>query len=372
MTKKVLLLLALITLLPCAARASVKKVPIKSQSPVDASLRLRGVGPLFSASSAPVNVVVKDERPEGPILAVSRGSGKGLDFYAAEEPGAIARLVESAANETLPMLGLKPGDGGVTLEIVIREFRVEVYSFAGWGFAGFVIGNYLGWGSVGATLRFADGREPFAATYPVALYYTLNVAKKLTGESLAFLYERLALEVAAKALIAGLGLKPEPAQVRKLLAFPTDPPTARNAGESPARSRAAAVFWAGFASGGDPAAIERLYQVFRTEEQQFVYQEAAIALARAKAPGAAEEIEAVLTGKKKLAEWEPNDAEQAWYLLHALGILGVEDLASKVPKTKNLQAELRDVVKLDETGELPAMSPAENTAYEKAKAEVGR
>jgi hypothetical protein len=356
MTKRALLLLALISFFPCAARAGVKKVPIKVQPPLW-SPRLQGVFPLFAPSDTLVRIVVRDERPEGAVLCVSRGSGNALDFFAAEDPGAIAKFVAWAAAETLPILGLKAGDGGVALEIVLREFRAEVYSF------GWALGNYLGWGSVGTSLRTVDGQELFAATYSVALYYSLNgpSTKKLTGDSLAFLYERLAWEVTARALVSGLELKPDPAQVRKLLASPA----LKND-----FARASAVFWAGFASEGEPAAIERLYQIFRTDESQRVYQEAAIALARAKAPGAAEEIEAVLTGRKKLAEWEPNDAEQAWYLLHALGILGVKDLASKVPRTDGLQAELRDVVRLDATGEPPAMSPAEKIAYDAARAQV--
>ena len=361
MKKKVLegVLFLFLLFLSSVSLAGVKKVPIKIQSPIF-SLPLQSVGPLFAPSDTVVKVVVKDERPEAAILSVSRGSGKDLDFYAAEDPGAIAKLVTWAANEALPVLGVKPADGGAALEITIQDFRVEIYSFTS-----FALGNYLGWGRVGATLRSPDGREVFAATYPIALYYSLNGPgpKKLTGDSLAFLYERLAWEVTAKTLVSGLGLKPDPAQVRKLLAFP---------GMKNQFVKGTAVFWAGFASEGDPAAIERLYQLFRTDKGQRVYQEAAIALARAKAPGAAEELEAVLTRKKKLEEWETNDTEQVWYLLHALGILGVKDLTSKIPRTDNLQAELRDVVNLDETGKLPATSPGETTALEKAKAEVGR
>jgi len=95
-----------------------------------------------------------------------------------------------------------------------------------------------------------------------------------------------------------------------------------------------------------------------------------VALARLEAPGAAEELEAVLTGRKKLEEWEPNDAEQAFYLLRALEMLGVRGLGPKIPATKNLQGKLQDLVRLYEAGELPMASPGEKTALEKAKAEL--
>lgn len=322
------------------------------------SPRFEDVDRLFVPSAQAVKVVVKDERASGSILGVRRGKGSDLDFFAAEDPAAVAQFVEKSASEALTLLGLKPGEGGFTLEIVIPSLWIESYEFG----SGFAAANFLAWGGASATLRSAEGQELVAKSYPVAMWYLLAPGSgKALGFSASFLFERLAWEVTASTLVPSLKLQPDAAQVRRLFAFPV-----RN---TPI-GKAQVVFWLGFAGFGSPEVIDWMYRTFRTAEGQKVYQEAAIALARSKAPGAAEEIEAVLTGRKRLEEWEPEDAEQAFYLLRALEMLGVRELGPKIPATKNLQSKLQDLVKLYEAGELPAMSAGEQAALERAKAEL--
>lgn len=349
------LVLGLFLSLPCEAK--VKKVPLQSL-PKAWSPRFEGVDRLFAASSEVVRVVARDERSAGEILGVRRGKGTERDFFAVENPGAVARFVEASSSEALPLLGLRAGEGGSVLEITISDFWIESYDFGGHWAAG----NFLAWGRVGAVLKSSDGKEVFAQRLTLPMFYLLapGGAPKTIGLSTSYLLERLAWEVTASTLIPGLSLEPDRGQVQKLFDFPV-----RN---TPI-GRANVVFWLGFAGKDDPGVIDWMYRTFRTAEGQKVYQEAAIALARLRAPGAAEELEAVLTGKKKLEEWESDDAEQASYLLRALGMLGVRDLARKIPATPNLRPELESFVRLQETGEMPAMSPGEKAAFEKAKAD---
>jgi len=350
-----LLVASLFLSLPCEGK--VKKVPLQSL-PKALSPRFEGVDRLFAPRSDVVRVVVKDERSSGEILGVRRGKGAELDFFATEDPGSVARFVQASSNEVLPLLGLKAGEAGAVLEITISDFWIESYEFGGrWA-----AGNFLAWGRVNAALRSSDGKEVFAQRLTLPMFYLLapGGAPKTIGYSTSYLLERLAWEVTASTLNRGLSLEPDREQVQKLFNFPV-----RN---TPI-GRANVVFWLGFAGKDDPGVIDWMYRTFRTAEGQKVYQEAAIALARLRAPGAAEELEAVLTGKKKLEEWEPDDAEQASYLLRALGMLGVRELAGRIPATKNLRRQLEDLVRLQETGEMPALSPGEKAALDRAKAE---
>ncbi len=358
MARKVLMSIAVVGVLaalPCEAK--VKKVPLPNLGKV-LSPRFENVDRLFAPRSDVIRVVVKDERSAGEILGVRRGSGAELEFFAAEDPGIVARFVQSSVNEALPLLGLKPGEGGSTLEITIGDFWIESYEFGGpMGF-----GNFLAWGRVSTSLRSSDGKPLAEKKDNIPMFYMgfPGGSPKMIGLSASRLFERLAWEVSASTLIPGLSLEPDRREVAKLLEFPV-----RNTDIG----RANVVFWLGFAGRDDPGLIDWMYRIFRTAEGQRTYQDAAIALARLRAPGAAEELEAVLTGKKKLEEWEPDDAEQASYLLRALGMLGVKDLAAKIPATRNLRSEIEELVRLQETGEMPTMSPGEKTAFERAKAE---
>ena len=175
-------------------------------------------------------------------------------------------------------------------------------------------------------------------------------------------YARAAWEAAAKTLQAHFAKKPDPEAVQRVLASAFDK-------TSDDAQRTFAIYWLGLVGQNVPSVPEKLFTLFRQDKDQTIYETSAVALARLSAPGAREEFEAVVSGSKKLAEWDPKtDAEETWTLLHALGILGGTELGQKIPPTLQRHRErVTDLVRFDETGESPKMSPKLSDELTKAK-----
>jgi hypothetical protein len=315
-----------------------------------------GVGRLFPESSETVRVVVKDERPPDPVLVAGMMEralmGPALMGFYSEKADTAAELFGAAAREAVDILGMKNGDGGATLELLVKDFRVE---YVAHNFGGI---NYLAYGNLATSLRGADGAELAAKTFRWASW---DSSLKIPWPSI---YARAAWEAAAQTLAAAYPKKADPAALQRVLS------SLATAKEDAA---AHAVFWLGLAGTDDPAASEKLFSLFRTAEDQTIYEWAALSLARLGAAGAREEFEAVLSGSKKLKEWDPReDAEEAATLLRALAILGATDLAQKIPPTVQRHRDrLTELAQFLATGEMPKMSPKLEAELQKARAKKG-
>jgi len=334
--------------------ARVKEMPLQ---PVSA-----GTGKLFPESSQTVRVVVKDERPDKAILAsgffgAKAEQGKGHFYaYVPENPEALTRLFETAAKEAVTILGMKEGDGNV-LEITIRDFRIDFYILSGFGAY-----NCIGYGHIAASLLSADGRELQKKEFRLAGFDHTHAAtsvKEVGRESISRIYLRAAWEAAARTLLAQYPAEPDPREVERLLA-------AMDANKDDI-ARTFWILWLGLTGKGNPAAAEKLLSVYRREENQRVAQSAAVAIGMLGIADARAEIEAVLTGSKKLPEWDPSDVEEAWHLLHSLALFGATDLGSKIPATKNMRTKLVQLVQFHETGQIPPLSPKESEELAEAK-----
>lgn len=302
---------------------------------------------LYPVSSETVRVVVRDERLIPWLLGSHAGKSGPYNMYQGfynENPRAVADLFEAAAREAVEVLGMKAGDGGTTLEITIKDFRIQLAP------PQFGLPNYITWGDIRTALKSADGAELRSGSYRVANWETSRVA---AGEVVSAAYLRAAWEATVRTLLEHFPKKPEPEAVGRLLAS--------LAAIRDEYRHTYPIFWLGLVARDDAAVAEKLYALFRGSEDQTIYEAAAIALARLSAPGAREEFQAMLSGSKKWKEWDPRgDAEEAFILLHGLAILGVTDLGPNVPPTLQRHREkMPDLVRFHETGDIPKPTPKE-------------
>jgi hypothetical protein len=313
-----------------------------------------GVGRLFPEGPETIKIVVKDERPPDPVLIAGLMEralmSAALIAGYSENPRAVAELFEAGAKEAVQILGMKPGEGAV-LEITIKDFRIESVTHA---FGGL---NMIAYGNVQTSLKSADGAELAAKSFR---YASWDSSVKLPFQTT---YARAAWEAAAKTLQAHFAKKPDPEAVQRVLAIAFDK-TRDDA------QRTFAIYWLGLVGQDIPSVPEKLFILFRQDKDQTIYETSAVALARLSAPGVREEFEAVVSGSKKLAEWDPKtDAEETWTLLHALAILGGTELGQKIPPTLQRHRErVTDLVHFAETGESPKISPKLSDELTKAKA----
>lgn len=315
-----------------------------------------GVGRLFPETSETVRVVVKDERPPDAVLVAGMMDralmGPALMGFYSEKADAAAELFGSAAREAVEIRGMRNGDGGAVLELLVKEFRVE---YVAHNFGGI---NYLAYGNLATSLKAPDGAELAAKTFRWASW---DSSLKIPWPSI---YARAAWEAAAQTLSAAYPKKADPAALQRVVS------SLATAKEDAA---AHAVFWLGLAGGDDPAVAEKLFSLFRGAEDQTMYEWAALSLARLGAAGAREELEAILSGSKKLKEWDPReDAEEAATALRALAILGEADVASKIPPTIQRHRErLTELAQFLSTGAMPKPSAKLEAELQKAKAKKG-
>lgn len=83
--------------------------------------------------------------------------------------------------------------------------------------------------------------------------------------------------------------------------------------------------------------------------------------------GAREELEAVLSGSRKLSDWERDDTENVWYLLKALHLLGTPDLEKKIPAGLKMRDKVTDLLAFLDAGTFPELTPAQRQDLEKGK-----
>ena len=313
-----------------------------------------GVGRLFPESAETIKIVVKDERPPDPVLIAGLMEralmSAALIAGYSENPRAAAEMFEGGAKEAVQVLGMKTGDGHV-LELTIKDFRVEQVAHA---FGGL---NMIAYGNLQTSLKSPDGAELAAKSFR---YASWDSSIKLPFPTA---YARAAWEAAAKTLQAAFPKKPDPEAIQRVLATTSDKTKDDD-------KRTFAIYWLGLVGQDVPAVPEKLFALFRQDNDQTIYENSAVALARLNAPGAKEEFEAVVTGTTKLKEWDPRtDAEETFTLLHSLAILGGTELDKKIPPTVERHRErLKDLVHFHETGESPKMSAKLADELTKAKA----
>ncbi|KAA0256426.1 hypothetical protein FBQ97_07925 [Acidobacteria bacterium ACD] len=329
-------LLAALLSAPPPAAAAVVKARIEPFPPK--------VGRLYAESPRAVKVVVRDERPADPLVAWGvMGFNKLIGFYV-EDPGEVPKAIQRGATDALAVLGVKEGEGAM-LEVAVKELRIDAFA-PPFG----ALPNEIAYGRVEVALKPAEGEAPPPVPVRIVLY---------GSKPISVLLARIGWEVAGRAFPGLLGLAPDPEAVRALCA--------RLGREKDDDVLEHGATWLGFAGAGEPAAAERLLALFRTAEDQSVYQAAAVSLGRLGTPGAEEELDAVLTRKKKLPEWDPaGDAENSWHLLYALHLLGEKDLAARVPPVERWREKLTALVGFLESGQLPPEDP--KLAPELAKA----
>lgn len=336
------LLLALLlgSAAPAAAavvKAKIEPVPLK-------------VGRLFVESSRSVRVVVRDARPPDPLIAYGVMGFSSLFGFYAESADAVPKAIEKGATDALAVLGLKEGEDA-TLTVTIRELRVDAFA-PPFG----ALPNEIAYGVAEAALKPAAGEALPAVSVPIVLY---------GSKAISVLFARIGWEVAGAALPGALSLTPDAEAVRSLCT--------RMAREKDDDLLEQGATWLGLSRTAEPAAAERLFALFRSEEDQSVYQAAAVALGRIGAPGVREEIDAVLTLKKKLPEWDPaGDAENAWHLLLAAHLLGDAELTPKIPRVSRWREKLTGLVQFLEKGQLPPVDPKAEPELAKAREKAAK
>jgi hypothetical protein len=357
MKNRVVCLLGLALLLTAGPLSAVTigRIPLK-HAPAN-------MGVLFLPGGEAVRLVVRDERPEDSVIFGGYRYEMLLgDFYSfalSERPDVVSSFFESALKEATEILGLRVGDGAV-LELTIKDFRIEY----------FIEGapNFLGYGLIESALKSPDGTLLRGQKFRVAVFvsgYSIAGRGMWAGVGFSgampavnYIYCRAAWEAASRTLLSQYPLRPDPDAIARLLkVLDTKGDDYR---------RADAAFWLGLTGKDNPAVAEKLFSLFRGEKDQTVRESAAVALAMLGSPGAREEIEAVLAGSKKLAEWDMSDLEETWQMLHCLALMGETNLGAKVPASHKGKSRLMELVRFLEAGEVPALSPKEAKELVKA------
>jgi hypothetical protein len=353
-----LVLAALALCAASTARALVFVSPL-APHPVPAGLEM-------PKAERTVEVVVRDERPDKTFLAGSLVSASGKDEkgiytgFGTPAEGDLATFMTAAGQEAAASIGVGRGND-FRLEIVVRDFRVDLYRRSGWSPM-----NCMAYGRLGIRLTGPDGAIVREAELPVA-YYENEVPgmsmKEVTTEALSRLYAFAAWQATIPTLLDALGITvPAPAlrHVEKLVDASKDEERAREY-----------LFWLGLTGRGDTELRGKLLAWYRDSDKQKVHETAIEALALLGASDLRQEIRDRLAGKVKSGGWDMTDNEQVWYLLRALGLLGEKGLEAAIPASlESMRAKVVDLVRWQETGELPKPGPKELKEYEQAKARL--
>jgi hypothetical protein len=317
-------------------------------------------------SNRTLEVVVRDERPDKTFIAGSLISTSGKDekgFYAGfatPAEGDLVPFMAAAAREAAGSIGVTKGDA-YRLEIVVRDFRVDLYRRSGWSPM-----NCMAYGLLGVRLAGADGAVVREAEIPVA-YYETEVPgmsmKEVTTEALSRLYAFAAWRATIPTLLDAFEIRVPPETLRHVAKLV-------DAEKKEERAREY-LYWLGLTGRGDAEVRAELLARFRNSDEQKVHQTAIEALAMLGASDLREEIRDRLAGKTKSGGWDITDNEQVWYLVRALGLLGDKGLEAAIPASlESMRAKVVDLARWQETGELPKPGPKEIKEYEQAKARL--
>ena len=272
------------------------------------------------------------------------------------EPGKVADFFQKAGKAVAISLGFEEGTD-LMIEISITRFRIDTYQFSE-----FKPMECIGYGEIETSLKSRDGAllrnrvsrvVYWEDTYPVVSY------KEVAKEAISRIYTHAAWESMAGVLQEQYPSGPDTAALGRLLQV------AR--GEAKGADRREAVFWLGLAGKSDPAVADGLLELFRTSTKREVAKGAAEALGMLGAPGAREELEAVLSGSRNLPGWQTNDTENVWYLLKALHLLGRPHLEKDIPASLRGSIRLSGLVSYLETEAFPELTPDERQNLEELK-----
>jgi hypothetical protein len=320
------------------------------------------VGVLFKATDHQVAVTVRDDRADkafvgGAILGPKADADKGVYLgYATPKDAELASFLRTAAEDAVAVLGMKPG-AGYSLEIVVKDLRVDMYRLSG-----FSPMNCIGYAALDTSLRAPDGTslgtESLKLTYYETTVPKMSMKEVVTG-AISRIFTHAAWQAASTALLKHLPLEPDMAQIGRVVEG-----LDRQEKEILARQ---AIFWLALAGQSGPPVKDKLLALVRTSEDQDVHQAAAEAIGMLGITEAKEDLAAILAGKKA-GGWDNTDNEHVWYLLRALGLLGEADLRARIPKVKiNMPSKLEDLVVFQETGAFPEVTQAEAEKQEKAR-----
>ena len=354
-------LLWLLTFLIVAQRPSFA-VPACDDAPLTHGTL--NVGRLFPGKLATVSVEVVDRRPwehllAGGLLGPGSDKGKGLYYpYLSQIPHEVATFARDAAKEAVFALGLDEGPRA-TLEIIIHEFQIDLRRGSG-----FSPMNCVGYGRLETRLVGENGQVLRTGAHRLTYFeWTLPVAlmNEVAEKALSRIYQQAAWEVTVKELLAQYPQSAIPEEIGRLLAsFETTKKSEDQRG---------ILFWLALAGSGNSSVFETMERLFRTSKDGRVAEGAAEALGMLGASGMREEIEAILSGSKRLPNWEPDDVTMNWYLLKALHLLGRSDLT--IPEGKmRYRSLLDDLVGFLKSGSIRPPSEREVQGLEKAREEL--
>ena len=347
-------------LVTCALSAGVAwgvvvVAPLEAQHP--------DVGAVFEPTERSVTIIVRDERPYKLFVAgaqVGPGAGKGKGFYigyATEKNEDLAPFVQAAANDALRNLGVKAG-AGMTLEIVIRDFRIDLVRMSG-----FSPMNCIGYGILEASLKGPDGSEIRKKTLQVADWedtVPVGSMKEVQKEAISRIFSHAAWETTASILLDEWKLTPNAAEIERLVKGLDKVKDEIPAGEQ--------IFWLGLSRDSGDQVKDKLLSILKTSKESKLREAAAKALGRLGAAQLRDEVSRILSGDAKSGDWDTTDTEQVWYLIDSLAALGEKDLRARVPATgMNMPQKVQDLVSFRETGEIPKAGAAE--LEKRAKAE---
>ncbi|MGH9368374.1 MAG: hypothetical protein ACRD3M_11935 [Thermoanaerobaculia bacterium] len=304
---------------------------------VDFAAVKAGVGPLFAAGPETIKVVVKDERPEPDVLYCTLGGMYGL--FGGEtptKPEMVPAAMEEDAREAVEILGFKPGDGH-TLEITVKDVRIDVPVRKN----AFGAANFIGFARIDTALKGPDGAVLASKSFRLASWISMVEGKW----PIPYMYARFLWEAVARTLLPQFPRDPSSEAVTAVLA--------RLGTLKDDTERTNLITWLGLLGKPAPGVIEKLQQIFRTEEDQTLYETAALSLARLATPEVRDELLAVAARTKVLKEWDPGDAEEGWTLTYALHLMEIPDLKARAPRLTRDPERQTQLYSFLETGEPP-------------------
>ncbi|MGH9317777.1 MAG: HEAT repeat domain-containing protein [Thermoanaerobaculia bacterium] len=291
--------------------------------------------------------------------------------YASGDRDAVSKVFQAAAKESLDVMGMSREEG-LTLELVIQDFRIDFHQVKG------TTGpnkpgpatpmNCVGYGLVEAVLRTADGGELHRRAFRLTYYETNPPSFTASGLELmqacaSRVYTLAAWESSVATLREHHGWKADPGRLQAQLG--------RLDGEKDPIARRKLVFWLGLTGQESEPVKERLLSLFRSEKDQAVRQAAAVSLGMLGAREIGGEVEGILSGSKPNPAWDNSDTEQVWYLLRTVSLLGTSELEAKIPKTKLFRRRnLENLARFQQTGTIPP--PSETAARVTDKMKQGR
>ena len=317
------------------------------------------VGTLYAARPAGVTVVVHDARPDAIVLGGLTTPGEPdrvLRLYAAKKPGAVADAFKAATTEAVRTLGYKEGTD-LTLEVTVQKFLIDTYRASG-----FSTVNCIGYGEIETVLKSSDGTLLRTRLSKVVYWEDstpVGSFDEIVEEAISRIYAQAAWESTVRLFQEQFASEAGGAALDNALRV------ARGTGEEVDRREA--LFWIGLVGKGDAAAESALLDLFRASKEQNVAEASAEAIGMVDQANARAELEAVLSGSKKIPIWEIDDTECVWYLVKALYLLGTPDVSARIPAKIEMRVKLTDLVVFLETGAIPKLTARQQQDVEAGK-----